>query len=154
MSGPNHEDHLPPGEGGPVQNTDTMLWRDDEGNQVHRTADGQLGIGVGGFVQVAPLADWSVRVRLPGFDEADLDSGYVDRLVEATKVDRGSVALVLGAHLANQHAAEHRKPRAYGAGRPTTFPPNMSTGTVAEQRGRWVPTDEDLAVLARETEGL
>jgi hypothetical protein len=100
---------------------------------------------------------------VPTYGEDDLDGGYVDRLADQTKVDRGSVALVLGQHLANQHALEHVRP-----GRPSPFPPNMgglSAGTVAAPRTKGVQgiwerdrsrplTDEELAVLARETEGL
>ena len=45
-----------------VQNTDRELWREREGdyyaNSIHVTAAGNIGIDVGGFVIVMPLARW------------------------------------------------------------------------------------------------
>jgi len=45
-----------------VQNTDRELWREREGdyyaNSIHVTAAGSIGIDVGGFVIVMPLARW------------------------------------------------------------------------------------------------
>lgn len=51
---------------GPVKNTDRELYREDTGdpagshyeNSVHVTADGAIGMKVGGHVIVAPIAKW------------------------------------------------------------------------------------------------
>lgn len=139
---------------GPAQNTDTELWRDDEGNSIRRTIDGMLGIGVHGFVQVAPLASWVIRPQLPHHTDDDLDYGYVAHLAAQTKVDRGSVSLVLGAHLANQHQAEHARggradPRAYGSGgRPVTFPPNVGEPDLPSL-GEWAARNPPTSQIAR-----
>ena len=46
----------------PAQNTDRELWREREGdyyaNSIHVTVGGGIGINVGGFVIVMPLARW------------------------------------------------------------------------------------------------
>jgi hypothetical protein len=44
------------------QNTDRELWRETDGdfyaNSIHVTDQGGIGINVGGFVIVMPLAEW------------------------------------------------------------------------------------------------
>lgn len=46
----------------PMKNTDTELFReipeDAMSNSLHKTADGRIGINVGGYVFVKPLTEW------------------------------------------------------------------------------------------------
>jgi hypothetical protein len=58
-----------------AMNTDRELWREREGdfyaNSIHVTADGMIGINVGGFVYVKSLKRWhelaggTIRTPLP-----------------------------------------------------------------------------------------
>lgn len=50
-----------------AENTDVELWREREddyyANSIHRTAEGAIGINVGGYVIVKTLADWHALAR-------------------------------------------------------------------------------------------
>jgi hypothetical protein len=46
-----------------VENTDTPLYTDPDGNSAHMTRDGCLGINVGGRVAVLPLRQWFACMR-------------------------------------------------------------------------------------------
>lgn len=77
-----------------VQNTDRELWREREGdyyaNSIHVTAQGSIGINVGGLVIVMPLARWHEfaaakldtfnRDPLPPTDGAEPDKAKVRTL--------------------------------------------------------------------------
>jgi hypothetical protein len=42
----------------PAENTDRELYQDDDGNRVFVTEEGSIGMNVGGYVIVQPVAVW------------------------------------------------------------------------------------------------
>jgi hypothetical protein len=73
-SGPIEPRRKDPGAGGPCENTDRHLWPQvsdpgAETESIHVTAQGGIGINVGGYVYVKPLREWH---KLAGGKEAML----------------------------------------------------------------------------------
>jgi hypothetical protein len=71
---------------GPVLNTDRELWREPPGdyyaNSVHVTAQGGLGINVGGTVIVRPLREWHTLAKAtPTRSAKTTKIGLVRRMV-------------------------------------------------------------------------
>lgn len=62
---------------GPALNTDRELYREDTGdsagshyeNSLHVTAQGHIGMNVGGTVLTAPIAHWHTAARAAGVQE-------------------------------------------------------------------------------------
>lgn len=75
---------------GPVLNTDRELYREDTGdpagsyyeNSLHVTANGRIGMNVGGRVIVMPIADWHALAARPvALDDYDYTTADVRRPV-------------------------------------------------------------------------